>query len=165
MRRAEFGSAGSKGRSALSAIVLAVAVTTIAARPGSASDREASLKARVEARLADAKLDQRGDIEVAERDGGVVLEGAVLTLDSQRRAEKLARKETKRVENRLRVVPEALSDDAVRHAVTEEILRYPRYEVFDSVELGVSDGAVVLRGSVLQPYRRTEIEERVAPHR
>lgn len=162
MRRAEFGSARSMGRSARSAIVLAVAVTTLAAHPAHASDAEGSLKARVEARLTDAKLDQRGDIEVAEHNGGVVLEGAVLTLDAQRRAEVLARKETKKVENRLRVVPEPLPDDAVRHAVAETILRYPRYEVFDSVDLAVSDGAVVLQGSVLHPYRKKEIEDRVA---
>jgi hyperosmotically inducible protein len=83
-------------------------------------------------------------------------------VDARRQAEKLARKETKAVENGLRVVPPALSDDAVRHEVAEAILRYPRYDVFDSVDLAVSEGAVVLSGSVRQPYRKDDIEGRVA---
>ena len=162
MRRAEIGSAWSTGRSALSAAVMAVAVSTLMAPPADAADAKGSLKSRVEERLSDAKLDQQGDIVVAERDGGVVLEGAVLTLDAQRRAEKLARKETKKVGNQLRVVAEPVADDALRHAVAEAILQYPRYEVFDSVDLAVSEGSVVLSGSVLQPHRKTDIEERVA---
>jgi hyperosmotically inducible protein len=162
MRRAEIGSAWSTGRSALSAAVMAVAVSTLMAPPADAADARGPLKSRVEERLSDAKLDQQGDIVVTERDGGVVLEGGVLTLDAQRQAEKLARKETKKVENQLRVVSEPVTDDALRHAVAEAILQYPRYEVFDSVDLAVSEGSVALSGSVLQPYRKTDIEERVA---
>jgi hyperosmotically inducible protein len=163
MRRAEIGSAWSTGRSALSAAVTVLAVSTLAAaHPAAASDAKGSLKSRVEERLSGARLEEQGDIAVVERDGGVVLEGAVLTLDDQRRAGTLARKETKKVENHLRVGAEPVSNDLLRHAVAQAILGYPRYEVFDSVDLAVSDGAVLLKGAVLHPYRKTEIEARVA---
>src|SRR5262245_60448738 len=162
MKRAEAGGAlRTSRRAVLVAVVVSLAAAPAPALAAAATD-DGSLKSRVEARLTRAGLDQRGEIEVVERDGGVALEGAVVTVDARRQAEKLARKETKTVENSLRVVPPALSDDAVRHAVSQAILAYPRYGVFDSVELAVSDGAVVLSGSVLQPYRKTDIESRVA---
>lgn len=141
---------------ALSVIVLSSGFAVAAAAD------DAALKARVEARLAKAKLDQRGDIAVAVQDGAVALEGGVLTLDARRQAEKLAHKEAKRVDNHLQVLPEPRSDAQLRKDAEAAILRYPYYGVFDSVGLDVADGVVTLRGSVLQPYRRQEIDERVA---
>jgi len=53
-------------------------------------------------------------------------------------------------------------DSEIRKDVFDQILRYPWYTVFDSIEAGVDEGAVTLRGSVNQPYRKTDIERRVA---
>jgi osmotically-inducible protein OsmY len=58
--------------------------------------------------------------------------------------------------------PVQRKDSEIRKDVVDQILRYPWYTVFDSIEAGVDHGVVVLRGSVNQPYRKTDIEKRVA---
>lgn len=123
---------------------------------------DGAIRQRIEERLEKAGLDRRAEVSVDVLDGRAVLSGAVTTVAAQRTAEKAALKETKVVENRLEVLPEARSDAEVRRAVREEILRYPRYSIFESIELGVADGLVLLRGSVRHPWRRSEIEARVA---
>lgn len=156
MSRVVFDGAWRKVVRALSLVVLSSGLA------GAAAADDAALKARVEARLANARLDQQGEIEVAVRAGAVALDGGVLTLAARRQAEKLTRKEAKSVENRLRVLPEPRSNAELRKDVEQAILRYPYYGVFDSVELAVADGVVTLQGSVLQPYRKQQIDDRVA---
>jgi osmotically-inducible protein OsmY len=58
--------------------------------------------------------------------------------------------------------PVQRKDSQIRKDVVDQILRYPWYTVFDSIEAGVDHGVVLLRGSVNQPYRKTDIEKRVA---
>ena len=53
-------------------------------------------------------------------------------------------------------------DSEIRKDVFDQILGYAWYTVFDSIEAGVEQGVVTLRGSVNQPYRKTDIEKRVA---
>jgi osmotically-inducible protein OsmY len=140
-------------------LALAAAALLLAA-PAGADD--ASLRERVEARLDKAGLDREGEIHVSVDGGEVTLTGGVRTLDALRRAEKAAARESKRVVNRIAVLPEPRSDASVREAAADAVLGYAFYTVFDNVELGVQDGVVLLRGSVRQPYRKQEIEERVA---
>jgi osmotically-inducible protein OsmY len=139
-----------------------VVAFALALAAGAAGADDAVTRQRIESRLTKAHLDELGDVRVDVQDGAAVLSGAVTTVDARKRAEKAARKETKVVENRLRVVPEQRSDSDIRKAVSQTILRYSRYGVFDSVELGVDNGVVLLQGSVLQPYRKNDIESRVA---
>jgi osmotically-inducible protein OsmY len=142
-------------------VALALIATVLSAAPGFAE--EEALRRRVEARLAKAGLETNADIQVDVRDGSVILTGAAPTVDALRAAEREARKEAKVVDNRLAVLPaEPRSDSEVRKAVRETILLYPRLTVFDSVELGVEKGVVVLQGSVREPYRGIDIENRVA---
>lgn len=129
---------------------------------GTASADDAALRERIESRLKKAHVEQAGEVTVQVHDGRAVLDGAVTTLDAQRAAEKAARKEVKTVDNRIRVYPEARPDADIKKDATRAILTYAWYGVFDSVEMGVEDGVVVLKGSVNQPYRKTDIEERVA---
>ncbi len=53
-------------------------------------------------------------------------------------------------------------DSEIRKDVVDQVLRYAWYTVFDSIEAGVENGNVLLRGSVNQPYRKSDIEKRVA---
>src|SRR5262245_31210714 len=53
-------------------------------------------------------------------------------------------------------------DSEIRKDVADQVLRYAWYTVFDSIEAGVDNGVVLLRGSVNQPYRKSDIEKRVA---
>ena len=86
-------------------------------------------------------------------------------MDAALAAERAARKESKSVVNRLRVVPDVeRKDSEIRKEVSDRILGYVWYTVYDSIEAGVEDGVVILRGSVNQPYRKTDIENRVRRH-
>jgi osmotically-inducible protein OsmY len=139
---------------------LALAAGLLLVGPALADDE--GLQQRIEARLHKASLAERGQIQVAVEGGRAVLSGFTTTLDARSRAEKAARKETKRVENRLRVAAEGVDDEALRRAVADAVLGYARYGVFDSVAAGVDAGSVTLQGSVLHPWHRTDIERRVA---
>jgi osmotically-inducible protein OsmY len=144
-----------------SAGLLALAGIALCAPPVLADD--AAIQGRVESRLRKAGLDREPDVSALVKDGVVTLNGAVTTVAARNAAEKAAGKESKVVVNRLRVVPESERSDAeVRKDAEKAILRYVHYGVFDSVGLGVQDGIVTLAGSVYQPYRKNDIEARVA---
>jgi osmotically-inducible protein OsmY len=139
----------------------ATALLLAAALPALADD--AGLAQRIERRLDKAGITAQGDIRVRAEGDRAVLDGAVLTVKAQRDAEKAARKETKSVENRLRVVPEQeRSDTQLLKAVRDQILRSTHYGVFDSVGAAVQDGVLVLDGSVRRGYTKNEIKDRVA---
>ena len=46
--------------------------------------------------------------------------------------------------------------------VQRQVLRYPHFTIFDSVHANVDNGRVTLVGKVTMPYKRTDIEARVA---
>ena len=46
--------------------------------------------------------------------------------------------------------------------VQKQVLRYSWFSIFDNVETQVNDGVVILHGKVTMPYKRSDIEERVA---
>ena len=46
--------------------------------------------------------------------------------------------------------------------VQRQVLRYPHFTIFDSVHANVNDGHVTLVGKVTMPYKKTDIEKRVA---
>jgi hyperosmotically inducible protein len=143
--------------------LVALALIASVLRTTPAFSEEEALRRRVEARLAKAGLETNADIQVEVKDGSVILTGAAPTVDALRAAERAARKEARVVDNRLAVMPaEPRSDSEIHKAVRDAILLYPNLTVFDSVELGVEKGVVVLQGSVREPYRGSDIENRVA---
>jgi len=130
---------------------------------GTARADDAEVKRRVEERLARAKVYEAADVRVGVEQGAVTLDGVASRLDAALAAERAARKESKSVANRLRVVPDVeRKDSELGKEVFDRILGYVWYTVYDSIEAGVEDGVVTLRGSVNQPYRKTDIENRVA---
>jgi len=140
---------------------MALAAALVFITPALADDT--GLRERIEARLGKAGLADRGQIEVRVTNGEAVLSGFTTTVDAQRRAEKAARKETRTVDNRLLVVPAKPKEDSeIRKAVSDAVLGYVYYGVFDSVGVGVDHGGVTLQGSVLQSWHKDEIEQRVA---
>ncbi len=46
--------------------------------------------------------------------------------------------------------------------VQKQVLGYAWFSIFDNVESQVNDGVVVLHGKVTMPYKRTDLEKRVA---
>ncbi len=139
---------------------LASALMLLGVLPARADD--AAVQKKIESRLAKAGLDQGADIQVEVRNGVASLSGITLSLRDRRAAEKAASKEAKTVDSRLQVFPEKRSDAELEKDVADAILGYVYYGVFDSVAAGVHDGVAVLRGSVLNEYRRDQIADRVA---
>ena len=46
--------------------------------------------------------------------------------------------------------------------VQRQVLGYPHFTIFDNVNMQVSDGIVTLSGDVTMPYKKTDLEKRVA---
>ena len=46
--------------------------------------------------------------------------------------------------------------------VQKQVLRYAWFSIFDNVETQVNDGVVILHGKVTMPYKRSDLEHRVA---
>ena len=129
---------------------------------GPAGADDAKVQRKIEQRLAKAGLDSSADVKVTVKDGAVRLEGAVMGYETSYRAERAARREAAQVDNRLAVGAPSRPDADLRKDVETAILRYPYYGVFDSIEVGVKDGVVALRGSVVQPWHKDDLEARVA---
>jgi hyperosmotically inducible protein len=53
-------------------------------------------------------------------------------------------------------------DSQVFNDITEHVKSYPQFTVFDDVNASVDQGVVTLTGEVTMPYKRTDIEKRVA---
>ena len=53
-------------------------------------------------------------------------------------------------------------DLAIFQDVSRQVLRYPRFTVFDSIYAQVDKGVVTLSGKVTMPFKRDDIERRVA---
>jgi osmotically-inducible protein OsmY len=124
---------------------------------------DAQVKARIEARLAEAGFHQPAEVQVEMRDGKAVLSGYVTTVRDQWTAERAARKVTKGFEDDIEVRPiKAVPDAALGKAIERAVTGYAYYGVFDAVGYSVDDGKVLLTGSVYQPYHKSDIEDRVA---
>jgi osmotically-inducible protein OsmY len=124
---------------------------------------DVEIREAIEARFQKKNVEQEADVRVDVRDGEVTLTGVANNLPTSREAEKQARKEAKVVHNQIRVhIEEPVKDGELIDGVRKAILSDPRYGIFDYVEFAVSDGAVLLVGSVVQPWKRSSIESRVA---
>ncbi|HWB17108.1 MAG TPA: BON domain-containing protein [Vicinamibacterales bacterium] len=55
-----------------------------------------------------------------------------------------------------------MSDADIAERVSQAVLTYPQFSIFDDVEIGVNDRAVTLTGRVTMPVKRNEIGKRVA---
>jgi osmotically-inducible protein OsmY len=152
-----------RGRVAPQRWLAAIAAVGVILGAGVAGADDATLKRKIEERLARAKVYAVADVRVTVEQGNVTLDGLASRMDASLAAERAARKESKSVVNRIRVVPDVeRKDSEIRKDVVDQVLGYPWYTVFDSVEAGVLNGVVQLRGSVNQPYRKRDIESRIA---
>jgi len=143
--------------------VVAGLAACLVAAPVFAERGDTDLQRKIEKRLAKAGFDQKADMKVEVESGVARLSGITLRYLDLREAERLARKDAKRVVNLLRVVPEQPREDKeIRADAERAVLRWERYGPFDAVAIDVEDGAVKLTGWVESPFKRDEIEERLA---
>jgi osmotically-inducible protein OsmY len=142
-------------------IVLAGVLVAPAAFAGTDTDLE--IKERIESRLAKAGLAEKTVVEVRVESGVARLEGVATLYADVREADRLARKETRSVINVLKVIPlEPRSDRSLREEAEGEVLAWERYGPFDAVSIDVHEGIANLRGWVDTPYKKDEIEDRLA---
>ncbi|HEY6547427.1 MAG TPA: BON domain-containing protein, partial [Vicinamibacteria bacterium] len=94
---------------------------------GSAGADDAKARRKIEERLAKAGLDSSAEIKVTVDGGTARLDGLVMGYEESYKAEKAARKEAKRVLNRLVVGGEPRPDADIRRDVEKAILGYPYY--------------------------------------
>ena len=150
------------GRRPQRSLVALAAVSVILGAAAAGAD-DADVKRKVEERLAKAKVYSAADVRVSVEQGTVTLDGVASRMDAAYDAERAARKESKLVVNNLRVVTDVeRKDSEIRKDVADRILTYSWYTVYDSIGADVENGFVLLRGSVNQPYRKTDIEQRIA---
>jgi osmotically-inducible protein OsmY len=143
------------------AIAVAVGVLLTGSMAVAADDT--AIREAIEARLQKAMLEREAEVSVEVRDGEVTLTGLATSLPVSREIEKLARKESEKVDNQLRVyIEEPVKDADIVEGIRRAVLTYARYDIFDYVEFVVEDGGVLLQGSVVQPFKKSAIESRVA---
>jgi len=53
-------------------------------------------------------------------------------------------------------------NDEVFKDVSETVLAYPQFTIFDDVQAVVTDGVVTLQGKVTMPFKKTDLGKRVA---
>jgi len=143
------------------AAVAGLSALLLAAPAFATSDSD--LERKIERRLAKAGFAQKADVKVEVESGVARLTGITLRYLDLREAERLARKDVKSVVNLLRVVPEEpRTDKDIQKDAERAVLRWERYGPFDAVGIEVSDGVVRLSGWVETPFKRDEIEGRLA---
>lgn len=59
-------------------------------------------------------------------------------------------------------IPEVRKADEVFRDVSDTVLRYPQFTIFDDVSADVSNGVVTLQGRVTMPFKKQDLERRVA---
>jgi osmotically-inducible protein OsmY len=143
-------------------VLIALLFSMVASSLAAAPDGDEAIRLRIEERLRKANLTEQAQVAVSVEGGRAVLSGTASQLHAAREAERLAAKEAAAVDSQIRVEPEPRSDAQIAQEVREAVLGYIHYTVFDGVEARVQDGLVWLGGSVRQPYRRDDIEGRVA---
>ncbi len=53
-------------------------------------------------------------------------------------------------------------DLQVARDVQKQVLTYPQFSIFDSVHMQIDEGVVTLLGKVTMPYKKNDLEKRVA---
>ena len=142
---------------------LAVSILTLALLGVSlAQERDQALEDAVWAKLKSEKLDKQV-AEVVATDGNVILRGKPSNAFMKMKAIEaaLSVEGVDGVEDELDVAAAESQQDLVKELVSK-VLTYPHFTVFDDVGFQIEDeGIVVLTGYVTEPFKKTELEERV----
>lgn len=124
---------------------------------------DAAIRAEIEEALADADLEARAP-QVAVEDGVARLTGQVANAwewgEVMERAGEV--EGVAAVDPEMEVAAPESREDLIE-GVRRAVLRYPYYTVFDDINFGLEgEQDVVLLGAVTEPFKKTEIEERVS---
>ena len=143
-------------------LLVVLAVTTNQAQiRASEPSRKAQIKQEIEKKFSEEKFLEDLTVDVEERT--VTLTGSVPSAWAKEQAIETARK-VAGVEWLISelTIPKAESDAILGQQVANEILRYVLYTMFDSVDIGVDQGTVILVGQVTEPHKANEIVRRAS---
>ena len=123
---------------------------------------DAMVKTLVEHRLIKHDLQREDNIQVSVEDHIVKLEGTVQSVAEKHWAKRLASRveDVQRVENQLVIKVSDRSDQQIAEGVARSIRRFVFYDIFDWIAGEVYNGVVTLKGSVREPWRKTDYERR-----
>ncbi len=143
---------------------LAISLMTLAFFTVSAAqDRNQALEDAVRAKLKSEKLDKQV-AEVVATGATVTLRGKPSNVYMKMKAIELTLtvEGVETVEDELEVAEAESQEDMVKQ-LRNKVLTYPHFTVFDDVGFLIQDGGlVVLNGYVTDPFKKDELEERVA---
>ncbi len=124
---------------------------------------DAMVKTLVEHRLIKHDIQREDNIRVSVEDHIVKLEGTVQSVAEKRRAKRLASRveDVQRVENQLVINVSDRSDQQIADGVAKSVRSFVFYDIFDWIGGEVNNGVVTLKGSVREPWRKTDYERRV----
>lgn len=116
----------------------------------------------VEHKLREAGI-LEGNVSASVKNGDVFLSGMVPHVWAKQKAIELALEApgVQAVESEL-TIASAESDEDLAESISDRILRYAFFTVFDDVNLSVKNGVVTLTGRVTMPYKADQIGEMVA---
>jgi osmotically-inducible protein OsmY len=121
--------------------------------------QDEKVQAEIQNKIYHTKSFNRSQIQVSYNQGVVTLTGTVTDLGAKLDAERAARK-VKGVESVVDQVTVDTEDikpaqmlEAARHAV----VMYPRYGIFDNIELSAQGNTLVVSGQVTQPYKKSDL--------
>lgn len=149
---------------ALLTLALGVVLAGLGAADASADTglRDAQLRALAQEKLAHARLADKVGLQV--ENSAATLSGTVDSIGQKERASREIAKVPGIVSviNNLKVSDAAGGDDKLSGRIVHEIRMYPYYTIFDNIEVAVDGGRARLTGEVLQPWRKSDVQNMVA---
>lgn len=144
-------------------LLLMVPLVVLLMVSASFADHQAITPSQVEAniqnRLYRAHIFKHGQVQVEVVNGTATLTGTVNSfgtkMDAQRAVVKAA--DGMRIENDLDVQTSNISTQQILARARQDIVTYYAYTIFDGITLEAEGNALVVKGQVTQPYKKSDI--------
>jgi len=138
-----------------------LAVAILLAMPAFATTQsgDAQVQASIQNKIYHTRSFNRGQIQVTYEHGVATLTGSVDSLGTKLDAERDARKVkgVEQVVNNLIVETEDVKPVQMLEGARHEIVMYPRYTIFDNIELRADGNTLVVSGQVTQPFKKSDL--------
>ncbi len=143
----------------LHGIGLAVAILLATPAFSTSQSGDAQVQASIQNKIYHTRSFNRGQIQVTYEHGVATLTGSVDSLGTKLDAERDARKVkgVEQVVNKLVVDTEDVKPAQILEGARHEIVMYPRYTIFDNVELRADGNTLVVSGQVTQPFKKSDL--------
>jgi len=138
-------------------LAVAILLATPAFATGQSGD--AQVQASIQNKIYHTCSFDRGQIQAAYDHGVATLTGSVDSLGTKLDAERAARKVkgVEQVENNLVVNTEDIKPAQMLVGARHEVLMYPRFTIFDNIELAANGNTLVVSGQVTQPFKKGDL--------